>query len=108
MQFLDPGLGKTVITLSAINKLMFDSFHVKAVLVAAPLRVCQSVWRQEAAKWDHTRGFTFSTIFGTSNERIRGLLTPADIYLVNYDNLVWLQTHVEYYFLTRGEYPPWK
>jgi hypothetical protein len=107
MLFLDPGLGKTIATLTAIDRLMYDSFEVKGVLVMAPKRVVQSVWRQEAAKWDHTKHLTFSVITGTVDDRIRALCAPADIYLVNYENMVWLQTEVEHRFLTRGKYPPW-
>jgi len=105
--FLDPGLGKTAITLTAITQLMHDSFEVYGVLIVAPLRVCQSVWRQEAAKWEQSRHLTFSSITGTPEERIRGLMKRANIYLINYDNLQWLQEQVEYRFLKKGKYPPW-
>jgi SNF2 family DNA or RNA helicase len=104
---LDPGLGKTVIVLTAINILMYDMFAVKGVLIAAPLRVVQSVWRQEAAKWSHTKDLTFSYITGDPSSRVRGLCTKADIYLINYENLAWLQTQVEHRFLSLKKYPPW-
>ena len=104
---LDPGLGKTIIVLSALESLFFDSFSIKGVLVIAPLRVVQSVWRQEAAKWSHTKDLTFSYITGDPGSRIRGLCTKAHIYLINYENLPWLQTQVEHRFLTKGLYPPW-
>lgn len=104
---LDPGLGKTIIILTAIQVLMYDMFCVKGVLIAAPLRVVQSVWRQEAEKWAHTSDLTFSYITGDPSSRIRGLCTRADIYLINYENLPWLQTQVEHRFLTKGQYPPW-
>ena len=104
---LDPGLGKTVIVLTIIDILMYDMFTTKGVLIAAPLRVVQSVWRQEAAKWQHTRDLTFSYITGDPSSRIRGLCTKADIYLINYENLPWLQTQVEHRFLSHGKYPPW-
>jgi hypothetical protein len=107
MLHLDPGLGKTVSTLTTIQILKYDMFAVKAVLIAAPLRVVQSVWKQEAKKWSHTQGLTFSYITGDRNSRIRGLCAKADIYLVNYENLVWLQAEVEHRFLSRGMYPPW-
>lgn len=103
----DPGLGKTVTTLSAIEALKFDLYRVSAVLVIGPLRVVQSVWEQEAAKWEHTKDLTFSRILGDKGSRIRGLCAKADIYLVNYENLVWLQAEVEHRFLSRGKYPPW-
>ena len=103
----DPGLGKTISSLSAIEVLMFDAFQVSGVLVTAPKRVVQSVWEQEARKWAHTKGLTFSHITGDPSERIRGLCRKADIYLVNYENLVWLQAEVEYRFLSKGKLPPW-
>ncbi len=104
---LDPGLGKTIIVLTAIERLFYDLFCIKGVLVVAPLRVVQSVWRQEAAKWSHTKDLTFSYITGDPSSRIRGLCTKANIYLVNYENLPWLLTEVEHRFLTLGNYPPW-
>lgn len=103
----DPGLGKTVSSLSAVEALKFDLFLVSGVLVIAPLRVVQAVWEQESAKWEHTKNLTFSRILGDKASRIRGLCAKADIYLVNYENLVWLQTEVEYRYLSRGLYPPW-
>ena len=107
MLHLDPGLGKTIIALSAIETLKYDAYLVSGVLVIAPLRVIQSVWKQESAKWSHTKDLTFSYITGDRNARIRGLCAKADIYLINYENLVWLQTEVEHRFLSRGKYPPW-
>ena len=104
---MDPGLGKTIAALTAVERLKYDAYSIKGVLVIAPLRVIQSVWKQEAAKWDHTRDLTFSYITGDPGSRIRGLCAKADIYLVNYENLVWLQTEVEHRFLSRGKYPPW-
>lgn len=103
----DPGLGKTIASLTAIEQLMHDAFRVKGVLVIAPLRVVQSVWEQESQKWSHTKDLTFSRILGDKASRIRGLCRKADIYLVNYENLVWLQAEVEHRFLSRGKYPPW-
>ncbi len=105
MLWLDMGLGKTTCALTAINTLL-DQFRVYGVLIVAPLRVCQSVWKQESAKWDHTKHLTFSSITGSKDDRIRGLMTPADIYLINYDNLRWLQTEIEHRFLSKGKRPP--
>lgn len=104
---LDPGLGKTIATLTAIATLMHDMFQIKAVLIIAPKRVIQSVWKQEAKKWDHTRHLKFSYITGDPGARTRGLCAKADIYLINYENLVWLQTQVEHRFLKNTKYPPW-
>ena len=104
---LDPGLGKTVATLTAVERLLNDFYTIRGVLVIAPLRVIQSVWKQEAQKWDHTRNLKFSYITGDPGSRIRGLCAKADIYLINYENLVWMQTELEHRFLSRGKYPPW-
>ena len=84
------GLGKTVITLSAINSLMYDSFEVQRCLVIAPLRVAQTVWDAEAAKWDHLRHLRFSKVLGNAREREDALKADADIFLVNRENVPWL------------------
>lgn len=107
MLHLDPGLGKTIATLTAIQALKFDAFRVSGVLVIAPLRVVQAVWEQESRKWEHTKDLRFSRILGDKANRIRGLCRKADVYLVNYENLVWLQAEVEHRFLSRGKLPPW-
>lgn len=103
----DPGLGKTISTLTAVESLKYDSYSVSGVLVLAPLRVVQSVWKQEAKKWSHTQNLTFSYMIGDKGSRIRGLCKKADIYLINFENLVWLQAEVEHRFLRHGKYPPW-
>ena len=105
MLFVDPGLGKSVVGLTVID-ILLSRLLVYGVLVTAPKRVCQSVWRQEALKWAHTRHLSFSMIMGTKEERIRALMTPADVYLINYDNLVWLQAEIEFRFLLKGKRPP--
>ena len=105
MLWVDMGLGKSIITLNAVIDL-FDSLHVWGVLVVAPLRVCQSVWRQEAMKWSHTQHLKFSLITGTKQERERALFTKANIYLVNYDNLGWLADELEHRWLSKGRYLP--
>ena len=97
--WLDMGLGKTSITLSAIEELKFNRFEIRKVLIVAPKRVAEATWQAEAAKWDHTKGLRFSTVLGTAKRRIQALNTPADIYVINRDNICWL---VEYY---RNEWP---
>ena len=87
---LEMGLGKSVITLSAINELMFDYFDVAKVLVIAPLRVAQSTWDEEAAKWDHTKKIKIAKVLGTEKERIEALKAQADIYIINRENVKWL------------------
>lgn len=87
---LDMGLGKTSITLTAINDLLFDSFEVHKVLVIAPLRVARDTWPAEIEKWEHLRDLHYSTVVGTEQERIAAFRTPADIYIINRENIQWL------------------
>lgn len=87
---LDMGLGKTSITLTALNDLLFDSFEVHRVLVIAPLRVASQTWPEELQKWDHLSLLTFSVAVGTEPERRAALLKPADIYIINRENVQWL------------------
>lgn len=93
--FLEMGLGKTVITLSALNTLMRDTFEVEKCLVIAPLRVAQTVWQEEAEKWDHLRGLRFSKVLGNASERREALERPADIYVINRENVPWLVEEVK-------------
>lgn len=88
--FLDMGLGKTVATLTAIAELLYDCFEVCRVLVIAPLRVADVVWPEEAAKWDHLRHLRISKVLGTEKQRRAALATPADIYVINRENVEWL------------------
>lgn len=87
---LDMGLGKSVITLTAINKLMFDSFEVKKVLVIAPLRVARDTWPAEIEKWEHLQNLRYSLAIGTEQERRFALMSKADIYIINRENIGWL------------------
>ena len=91
--FLDMGLGKTVITLTALDDLLFDSFEVSRVLVVCPLRVAKTTWPQEIAKWDHLRHLRYSVIVGTPKERIAALGRPAELYIINRENVEWLVKH---------------
>lgn len=88
--FLDMGMGKTVITLTAINELMFDYFDITKVLIIAPLRVAQNTWDGEIEKWEHLRHLKVAKILGSKKERIQGLNTSAHIYLINRENVKWL------------------
>lgn len=89
--FLDMGLGKTVSTLTAINYLMFDYLEINSVLVIAPKRVAESVWQEEAEKWDHLKHLGFSKIIGSAKQRISAVMdTKADIYIISRDNVAWL------------------
>ena len=92
--FLDMGLGKTVITLTAVNDLKYNRFEVAKVLVIAPKKVAEATWSKEAAKWDHLKLLRIIPVLGTLNKRIKALNTPADVYVINRENVQWL---VEYY-----------
>ena len=87
--FLDCGLGKTVITLTAIKDLILDSFEVKKVLVICPLRVA-TVWNDELHNWSHLDGLKISTAIGSQSERLEALKQKADIYIINRENVEWL------------------
>lgn len=88
--FLECGLGKSVITLSAIEQLMFDYFSISWVLVIAPLRVARNTWPDEIEKWDHLSDLRCSVVIGTEAERKAALARKADIYLINRENVDWL------------------
>ena len=88
--FLDCGLGKTSITLTAIGNLLFDSFEVHKVLVIAPLRVARDTWTAEADKWDHLQSLICSVSVGTEAQRRAALMRRADIYIINRENVQWL------------------
>lgn len=87
--FLSMGLGKTVITLSAVKKLIED-FMVERVLVVAPLRVAATVWAEECMKWDHLRDLRAVKVLGNAAERKEALRKSADIYIINRENVAWL------------------
>lgn len=88
--FLDMGLGKTVITLTAINRLMYEEFEVSRVLVIAPKRVAEDTWTREHAKWDHLQHLQVSRILGTASQRMNALKADKDVYVIGRDNVVWL------------------
>lgn len=88
--FLQMGLGKTVITLSAIHNLMFNSFEVKKVLIIAPIRVARDTWPDECDKWEHLKLLRYSTVIGSVKERTQALKEKADIYFINRENIDWL------------------
>ena len=88
--FLDCGLGKSVITLSAIFDLCLDSFEVGKVLVIAPLRVAMQTWPGEIRKWDHLKGLTYSVAVGSEKERLQAFRKKADVYITNRESVEWL------------------
>ena len=88
--FLDMGLGKTSITLTALNNLLFDYFDVHRILVVAPLRVARNTWSDEIEKWEHLHNLTFAIAVGSEKERLEALKKQADITMINRENLQWL------------------
>jgi len=87
---LQMGLGKTVITLTALSNLLFDSFLVRKVLIIAPLRVARDTWPAEIGKWDHLGDLIPSVAVGSTAERITALERKADLYIINRENVQWL------------------
>lgn len=88
--FLEMGLGKTVSTLTAVEKLMYDYLEVNSVLVIAPKRVAETVWAEEAQNWEHLQHLTFSKIIGTERQRLEAFHKKADIHIISRDNIAWL------------------
>lgn len=94
--FLSMGLGKTIITLTAIADLLFDSFNVGKVLVIAPLRVARDTWPDEIRKWDHLKHLTMAVAIGTAAQRIAALAADADVTVVNRENVEWLVAQCDF------------
>lgn len=90
--FLDMGLGKSVITLTAIRRLM-DCCEVSRALVVAPKKVAESTWTDEAGKWDHLHSLRVSAVLGSASQRIAALGREADVYVIGRDSFVWLVNH---------------
>lgn len=88
--FLDMGLGKTSITLTALEQLLFDRFEAHRVLIIAPLRVARDTWPDELKKWDHLRQIQMSVVVGSAEERMAALKQQADLYVINRENVKWL------------------
>jgi SNF2 family DNA or RNA helicase len=87
---LDMGLGKTVITLSALWELVLDRFDVSRILVIAPKRVAEDTWPKEIGKWEHLSGLSFSLVLGSKAEREAALRKRAFVYIINRENVAWL------------------
>lgn len=84
------GTGKTVTTLTAIEQLLYDDLEPGPVLVIAPKRVAENTWSKETTKWEHLRHLRISKVMGTSVQRVDAMKIPADIYVINRENVVWL------------------
>lgn len=91
--FLEMGLGKSVISLTAVRSLIFGTFEISRVLVIAPLKVAEDTWSREVDKWDHLRGIKIAKILGDAKTRKAAAESDADVYVINRENLVWLVDH---------------
>lgn len=96
--FLDMGLGKTVITLTAVEQLLFDSFDAPKVLIIGPKRVVECTWPDEIKKWDHLSRLTYSLVAGSAKDRLSALKKQVNIYLISRDNIQWLVEKSGYKF----------
>lgn len=88
--FLEMGLGKTAITLTAVNELRYNRWAVCRCLVIAPKKVAEGTWTQEAQKWDHLKHLRIIPVLGTQKKRVEALCTPADVWVINRENVPWL------------------
>ena len=95
---LDMGLGKTVITLTALWLLLFDYFEVRRILVIAPKRVAETTWPAEIKKWEHLYGMTFAVAMGTAEQRKEALLSGADVTIIGRDNVSWMTKNIFFDF----------
>ena len=91
--YLEPGLGKTVITLTALRELRCNRWEVSKPLIIAPKKVAEATWTTEAKKWEHLSGMRIMPVLGTVRQRLRALATPADAYVINRENTQWLVEH---------------
>lgn len=97
---LDMGLGKTIISLSALWDLLLDSFDIGKVLIIAPKRVAQDTWPKEIKKWSHLEGLNFSLVMGSEKQRVEALNKKALIYIINRENVTWLVENYKWDFDT--------
>ena len=93
--FLDMGLGKTVITLTAIDQLMYWDFEIEKVLVIAPLRVAEDTWSRECQKWEHLKHIKIVKVLGKEIQREKAICKKGDIYIINRENIVWLVQYLK-------------
>ena len=91
--FLEPGLGKTVITLTALQDLRYNRWEVVKPLIIAPKKVAEATWTTEAKKWEHLKKMRIVPVLGSTQQRLRALATPADAYVINRENTQWIVEH---------------
>ena len=94
----DMGLGKTIVTLIAIEKLIYDYLEVNKILIIAPIRVATSTWPDEIQKWEEVSHLRYSVAVGTPLQRKKALDADADIYIINRENVVWLTDNYKWDF----------
>ena len=83
-----------MITLTAIDQLVYDCLAVHRVLVIAPKKVAEATWQTEAKKWDHLQRLRISTALGTAKERMAAVESTSDIVVINRENVPWLVEQV--------------
>ena len=88
--WMEMGLGKTVVTLTAIDQLIYDRLEISRALIIAPKKVAEATWQDETAKWAHLQHLRISTVLGTEKQRKEALNAPADVYIINRENVAWL------------------
>ena len=88
--FVDMGMGKTVMTLTAFNYLKYYAWQIRRCLVIAPKKVAEATWRTEISGWQHLRHLRCSEVLGTATQRRAAMAVDADIYVTNRDNVQWL------------------
>ena len=91
--FLEPGLGKTVITLTALHDLRYNRWEVAKPLIIAPKKVAEATWTEEVKKWEHLKKIRIVPVLGSTRQRLKALATPADAYVINRENTQWLVEH---------------
>ena len=96
-------MGKTVITLTAIDRLIHQLGIVKHVLIIAPKKVAEATWQAEAKKWDHLQGLTIATALGSAREREAAIDARAEITVINRENVAWLVEHYGLGWAERSE-----
>lgn len=97
---LDMGLGKTVISLSALWELLLDRFDIGKVLIIAPKRVAEDTWPKEIKKWSHLEELNFSLVMGSEKQRLQALNKKVFIYIINRENVAWLVENYKWDFDT--------
>ena len=98
--FMDMGLGKTVVTLTAVQQLKEDYLEVSKILVIAPKSVARNTWPSECRKWDHLKGLRVSVVMGTETQRRKAISAEADVYVVNRENLTWMVNYHDQVLVT--------